>query len=476
MSDEVKRNIQIANGVYKKDVEQLTAAQADLLREYGGEWDYKKSSEASILLARCFVERQLKTAKHASLSFTMTGFGDLRENSKSELKKLILDSGTPSTKLNELMSKMVELASNTAIINKLMNSIVYVALENSNAVSSAYILGTSNWREVRVILDASVAMPYLCTSLFGTSEGRFSKGSNETIRLLLEKGAKIRIPWYYLNECASHLVAAQDYFYIDDFDKDLAFSQNSYVSHYYQLKRAGVRVPNSLVDFIKILSEKACSQSVDRRQTIRMVMQDLQPLFKEYEVGYEDIKALKDIHTKDIQIDYAYKMNELSRKKPANLIEHDVNVLGHIWRCVSERYDKILCLTWDAVMIGVGASQKYGGWIVSPVEAADLIQAKMPINSVKMMSLAHVVASSVEKTEALGARILDRAIQLSAAKMKDWEFKQKIASFKKEAIARIDINQDDFNLEAFDKETDKFLREQGFEMADIPLEIEEDIG
>ncbi len=461
LGDAAKLEMQTAGGIYESELAQLSASQFDLLKQYNADWDLNKSSKASVLLARCFVEEQVKIAKHASLSFVMTGFGNMEGESKNELKSLILESHVVTSKVDEVLLQMVDLARDTPLINKLINSIVYVALEHSKATSCASVLGVSNWRNVKVILDSSVAIPYICTRIFGTSTGRFSSESNETIQILLDKKAHLKIPWVYLNECASHLVAAMDYVNIDDFDRDLEFSENGYVSHYYQLKNASKKVPETLAEFVKCISPNACLVMADKKQLIRKVMQELQPLFEDNDVPFEDVPRVGINYTKDIQTDYVYTMENLSRKKSPTLVDHDVNVLGHMWRCYSERNEKIICLTWDAVMIGVSVSQKYGAWVASPIDAADLIQATMRLGSAKIMSLAHAVARATEKHYQLGARIVDRAVSLASDKMECWEFRQVINKFKDEAIRRVDIHSRHFNIEEFDKETDKFLSEQG---------------
>jgi hypothetical protein len=252
---------------------------------------------------------------------------------------------------------------------------------------------------------------------------------------------------------------------LDEFEDSFKHSQNGYVAHYYQLKLAGEKVPKTLKEYISIMSNAAAMPSGDKNDHIRKVMQDLQPLFADYSVIYEDISRLQEKYTKDIQIEYMYALTRLSRKKSQNLIVHDVTVLGHMLRNYVENSDSYICLTWDGVMIEVGRKIDKLGWIVSPVEAADLLQSKLKLSKGKLLSFAHTIARTMEAPAEIGARIIDRAIMLSGEKLADWEYKRRIKEFRDQSISRIDPNAEHFNLDQFDQETDAFLKEQG---VDVP--------
>ncbi len=472
LSQDAAIELQTAEGIYLKELDQLKSAQLDLLAEYDGNWDADLSEKASLLLARSFVDEQLKSARKASLSFTMTGFGKELGAAVPELKSMLANAGVAAKYVDDILGKMIDLARDTSLIKKLTNSVVYIALENSTTSKAAAILGASHWQEVNVILDASVAIPYLCSSMFGSSSGRFSRGSNDSIYLLKKKNARLAIPWYYLNECSSHLVAATQYCrQLSEFEDSFCYSQNGYVSHYYKLKTIGTKVPDTLSEFIQCMSPNAVLAEGDHSQTVRRVMQDLQPLFYDYGVGFENVARLDEAYTRDVQIDYSFELKNMKRRKSQNLIDHDVNVLAHVKRCFSTESRKIMCLTWDAVMIKVGKKMSDAGWIVSPVEAADLIQARMNLSDGKLLSLSHQIARSLERPKELGARIVDRAVQLSGEKMADWEFRKAVRDFRDQAVSRIDVTQEKFNIDDFDEETDRFLQDQGIETG-IPQEME----
>lgn len=461
---EVKTELQFADGIYQKELSQLAVVHSALISEYKGEWDQEKSQKATLLMAKSFVEEQIKVAKNASLSFSMTGFGSKITGAKDDLEALIAESGVAASKCNEVLSKMIEISADSPLIKKLAASVVYVALETPAEYKTSIILGKSNWRQSKIIIDTSVAIPYLASSLFGPSKGRFAVGSNASLLFLRKHGANLRMPWVYFNECASHLANATDYCVdLDGFEDSLKFSQNGYVSHYWQLKSQGVPVPDSLKEYLLAISESTAGASRNKPEAVRKIMLDLQPLFNEYGVGFEDIPNLPDRIVQSVQTEYVYCLQKLSRKRTQMLIDHDVKVLAHMSRELAHSSNTCICLTWDGAMIEVGRSLKNIGWVVNPVEASDLFQAGIKLSDGKLLGLAHAVARSQERLHELSARILDRTVSLASEKLADWQFKEKVKEFQQQAIARR-ATEGHLNLDKFDSETDKFLAEQGIEV------------
>lgn len=138
---------------------------------------------------------------------------------------------------------------------------------------------------------------------------------------------------------------------------------------------------------------------------------------------------------------------------------------------ITEKSEVRMCLSWDAVMIAVGKGRGDCGWIVSPHEAADVIQSRLRISDTKLTALAHSLARTRELPSEKGARIIDRVVQLASEKLQDWQFRQKLASFHRQALQRIDLNSPSYT--DVDQEIDGFLEHEGVEKLPIDLEIAE---
>ena len=90
----------------------------------------------------------------------------------------------------------------------------------------------------------------------------------------------------------------------------------------------------------------------------------------------------------------------------------------------------------------------------------------------KLISLVHSVATFSERTLSLGARIMDRLINLSSKEIQNYELKAEIEKFKKETIESINI--DDPNIFVIiDTKTDEFISKHGL---DKKIEEEQEIN
>ncbi|MHB8900291.1 MAG: hypothetical protein ACYC6Y_16195 [Thermoguttaceae bacterium] len=474
LSDSTKLQLQAADGVYVKELENLASAQSQILKdECDIEWDKAQCESAATLLSRWFIQRQLVAAEHMSAPLTRVGLSRSLGDPEPELRQLLLDAGVrPSRLVQKVIDEFVTLASDMPLIKKLTRAVTYVATEGQDLLKASRVLGASDWAEVTTTLDASVAIPYICASLFEPTQGRFSYGANECLSLLKKAGARLVIPGDYINEVASHLLRALDYPETSEFDNPLEHSKNGFVAHYFQLKAAGKAVPTSLRGFIEEFSRAALRPKSSPHETIRAIMAEIQPLLADFGVQFEDISRVPQHFRKDVEQAYIFKLSEMKRVKPQLLIEHDVKVLSHLRQSLSERGEVRMCLSWDAVMIAVGLELQNCGWIVSPHEAADIVQARLKISDTKLTALAHSLARVRERPSEMGARIIDRVVQLAGEQMQNWQFRKRLGSFYKDALQRIDLTGDSYR--DIDKEIEGFLATEGFGAAASDLDAGEE--
>jgi hypothetical protein len=467
LSEAITSQIGVANGIYASELEGLAAAQSQILRDICNiEWDSRQCQSAATLLARWFMQRQLVTAEHASVPLAKTGIARSLGDPESDLRDLLSAAGVTGGKLKIVVEQFVEVASISPLVKKLNRAVTYVATQGQDVLKASRVLGAANWSEVITTLDASVAIPLLCSKLFAPTSGRFSHGANECISSLSKLGSPIVIPWVYLNEVAAHLLRALHYPEKLDIQDSMCHSQNGFVAHYYQLKANGIPSPNSLRDFIAVFSKAAVSTL--QNQSTASVMAELQPLFASYGIAFDDISKVPQKYRDQVEIAYSLKLEDLKRKKPFLLVDHDVQVIAHMRRSRSERNQIRMCLTWDAVMIGVGRELEDCGWIVSPHEASDVVQTRHRIDGAKLNAIAHGLARIRERPSEIGARIIDRVVQLAFDKLQDWQFQQRLEGFYREALGRIDLNSDTYT--EVDNEINEFLRSEGIETAVTDLD------
>lgn len=467
LSKELSDEIKIANSLYDRDVDLLSQLCRDIIESKSGKWSDDLASKMAILLAKCFVEKQIQNANDSSLSFSMTGFSSPLENPQDQLRELIMQTGISAAKIDEVLLSLIEVAKGNPLIQKLVSSVVYICLRQVSPNKSVAVLNTDTWENVKVYLDSSVAIPYITSALFGPSQERFSKGSNATIKVFSNLSTKLIIPYEYLNECASHLLAAKDYcFTFSDFDDDLAYSRNGYVSHYFQRKKMALKVPDSLREYIEILSPNVFKPITDRHTQIALIMQDLQEKFKEYNITWENYSEDKiKEYRKNIEIAYSYILADAKKNKGHIQIQHDINILAYLKQQSCDTAERLIMLTWDKTVIKLAREDSDFAWIVNPVEASDLVQARTSFSTDSLMSLGLSIAKVMTKKQETAGHIIDKIVEFSNGDLEDYEYRKKILKIRKEAFALLDQQEPDFNVAIFEQETNRLFEKNGINLS-----------
>jgi hypothetical protein len=457
--------VSAAERLYFAELSSLAASQAHLLHtKFGKAWSEDDAKRAGLFLARLFIQKQLETARHASLELTSLGLFHNLGDPDQDLRDLLARVGLAPRQVQEAVSEFVDVAKDRPLIKKLARAATYVAIEGLSPLSAAKVLGARNWNEVTVTLDASVSIPYICARLYSPTSERFSQGAVECVKSFRSLGAKLVTPWFYLEECASHLLKALDYkFGTEEFQEDYAHSRNGYVAQYYQLRLAGERVPPSIKEFVLTFATSAGRSADNRPFLIRRVMDELQPVFRDYGVEFEFVKSIPAHFRKDVELEYDFALHQLGRTKSPILVEHDVLQLSHCRRQLAEGESARVCLTWDGAMIGVGRKLLDCGWVVSPHEAADFVQPYLRLDESKMLALAYALASVREKPKEVAGRILDRVVKLASERLQDWEFREKVKALRQRVLDRIDLDNPRY-ADWIDQETDRFLQNEGVAM------------
>jgi hypothetical protein len=459
LSDIATETLSISSGVYSNELESLSAAQAQILEDHCNvHWGQAQCVEAATLLCRMFMQEQLLSAEHASVSLSRLGLSRILGNPEEQLRKAILSSGAKPGNVNKVLEEFVEHASNTPLVQKLTRAVTFVATEGQDVLKASKVLGAASWSDVVATLDASVAIPFLCSSLFSVTKGGFSFASTRCVHTLVKAGTRLVIPGVYINEIASHLYRAGQYPESDVFKDGLVASTNGFVAHYFQLREEGGNVPDTLREFLAQFASVTKSQK-PQDQLKRAVMAQVQPLLAEYGVIADDISNVSEDFLREVQEAYAYKTEEMHKNRAQILVRHDALVLANARQAIAERGEVRMCLTWDSLMIAVARSLENCGWVVSPHQAADIVGDGLSISEARLTALAHHLARARQTPSDLGARIIDRVVSLGGEKLQDWEFRRKLEEFYTDARNRIDLDGNAFQLA--DKQTNEFLEAQG---------------
>ncbi len=464
LSESCATSLSHARRIYELEFRSLANDQSRYLEtRHALTWNQQAARRAATLLAKMFIKRQIDQANNAAMDLKQCEFVRALGDPLQDLRDMLHENGLSAANITPAIADLAEMASKSPLIAKLVTSALFVAIEGANPLASVKALGASSWDQVTCIIDASVAIPYLCARLYRPTHTRFSPAYTRTLTRLHELRANLRIPYVYIQEASAHLLRAMAYCNYRGFDDDLSASANGFVSHYYQLKVSG-KAPESLLSYLKAFSEQAIIPSTDKHAWARRIMPDIQAKLRRYHVEYQSFA--KDIPLairKIVEEEYAHVLERDGHPKHPLLVANDVSTLAHIRQMILEKGQHILHLTWDLITLSTAMSIPDCGWTVSPDEATDFVNTVAPRTDVQLTALTHQLASIHVRPEEIGAIILDRIAIIAKDRLEDWEFQDRIRTFKQALLQRIDTSKANYVV-WIREQTDTFLAEEGIDV------------
>lgn len=451
--------------LYEKELADLAAAQIDIMRnDFQKDWTTEDSKEVGIYIADCYIAKQFQLLHDIGSNIAINGLFRNAKKSEDDIKNYIYEkTQLPKRKSSDATSKLIENASNHPLITKLARASVYVALEGLDPVKTAKALGVSRWNEFDILVEPSVAIPWICSQLYqGFVNSSFDIAKKSVIRAK-KLGSKLYLPYYYINECASHLVSARRYVNIDStgFEDELCYSSNAYIANYFSLKQQNERVPETLLDYLKTFSPAIQVERNDYKSWLRSVMTDIQSILTKSGVEFIEIPFYESGNCSYFQTEYAYSLEQKNKKKPKGLIDHDVWALQFTHDEVNDKQRHWAILTFDKSMVDVAKNSEYSGWVITPDRYLDLTTGTQSLSESQYSSLVHSLASSSENTLSMGARIIDKVVVYSSDKMQNWEFKSEFYSFKNSLLSSAALDSSINKIEKVDSQIDEFLKKHG---------------
>ena len=457
-----KSDIDSRKEIYSRELSNLVAAQTDLLRDYGIDWDSNDSKTISVWIADTFVSQQLANLKEIKASIVSHPiFKNFDNSGIYKLRKYILTKKKVSDEdLNKIIEELLNLASNHPLITKIIRASMYLALQGADPISSAKSLGANRWSEFKVLLEPTSAIPYICSVLFTGCVNRYFDSSVHSISRAKKLDTQLFIPYFYINECAGHLLHARKYCGLDLDENELIHSGNAFVSNYYALKRNGIKVPDNFLDYLSVYSSAIKTEKSDIKRWIREIMTDIQSILNQANIEFIKVPFYDHETCKFFEEEYTYHLQDFKIDKPAHLVNHDIWALQFTNDLIVNNGEHWIILTFDRSLIAFGKSDLYKGWITSPTKFLDITESQKALSENKFISLLHTVATYSEQTLSIGARIIDRIVMFASKDMQNWEFKKEIEAFKHELISSTtSFTDNDFSEIA--RRTDEFLKKKG---------------
>ena len=477
LSKEANEDIKNRFRIYAKELEDLSKEQSEILSVHFT-WDKEDAKNAISYIANSYIIDQISILKSIKANIIAHPLFNIEDKGINKLVEYIVDKKHVSkNKAEELANELKDKASTHPLMTKIARTTIYLALENINPIASAKSLGVSRWSDFKIILDSSVALPYLCGILYEDCKKCNYDIIFKVIDELKKLETPLKIPYHYVNECASHLLNALNFTKLSPElfnDSDFVESSNVFVATYYRLKQDSKRLPNTLREFLLTFSPNLKIENADKKQWIRAIMTDIQELFVHDGIDFETFPYFSEDQQSPYYKIYAESLLKFNIEKQANLIRNDVFILFSISNDRSINRNHWIVLTRDTAMIDAGKNDLMNNWITTPRECLSLINTAKPLSECELVSLAHTIAPNAsQRSLRIAAKIMDRIVALANDELQNWEFQKEIRTLKNNLISEA-CKESIENNSNINSKVDNFLLSRGIEMnKNIDLNSEE---
>lgn len=457
-------DLDLRQKLYEIELNNLSSAQADLLKDkYKLTWTSEESKKISLWIANAYISSQLENLKDINATVVNNNFYSISENGLARIKTFFIkEKGVVEDQAVKIVDDLLDMASTHPLITKISRASVYVALDGNNPIASAKAIGASRWSDVNIIIDPSVALPYLCSLLYRGNNNKFFKTSVKSVNQAKDLDSLLYMPYYYFNECAGHLLTARKYIGFEDQAKELEFSKNAFISNYFHLKNKGVRIPETVEAYLATFSNSIKTEREDVKSWVRSIMTDLQSIFTSNGISFIDTPHYDDDDLQEIKYYYKDILEELNINKKTHLFNNDIYTLKATNERIVQNAEVWVILTNDKSLVNFSKTDHFKGWISNPYKFLQITELSKPMSESKLVSLVHSVATFSERTLSLGARIMDRLIGLSSSEIQNYELRAEIEKFKIETIQSINLENSNVD-DIIDTKTDEFIIKHGLE-------------
>lgn len=460
LTEETAEEILLRKTLYNSEQSTFYSAQVDLLKNYKVTWNSEDSKQSSVWIANAIINQQISGLKNAGAEVDSPLFKNVRKNGLEKLRShLQTKKKVASDNVEEIVKKLVAMASSHPLVVKIVRASVYILLEGTKPLAAAKSIGVNSWEDMNLLVEPTVGIPHICSLQYKGQVNPYFDNAISAIKRAKELGVNLFVPYNYMKECAGHLLLARKYDGIDLQPEEMQFSKNAFVANYYALRSQNVPMPSSFLDYLATFSPAIKAEHADKSDWIREITTDIQSMFLQSGIEYLEIPIYDESEYADLKELYEKHLSKYYHKS-SYLVVNDVVAL----KCTNERVLKKnehwMLLTYDNSLIKVSAEKFNKVWINNPYNFLDMTELTKELPDSQFCALVHSFAQYSEKTLSIGARIIDRIVYYASDRMQEWQFKQELESLKKDIIEESVGKSFDY----VDSKTDEFLLKHGVYM------------
>lgn len=312
--------------------------------------------------------------------------------------------------------------------------------------TSQFVAAIGARRSLRVVLDASVAMPLLAALLYEPVAQRYSVAAYHAWQQIRGHGIEVMVPSDHVEEMASHLLEAWHYRDLVGDEPDLKASQNSFVSHFQGLgargRRAGESGPEAFERYLEGYGHRASFERMDFVVARRTVERQIENLLDRYSLrverlgappGIDEVRAGLERVMEDWQADTSRPPSRAMR--PDILLRHDARTIAWLQSLVPADAGATVFCTWDRLIFDFHERMSAMWQALTPSQLGDVLMLAAPdadSPGAAPVSVLDLALSLADEDAARGALVLDRLVRLERDTQHDARLFAEMRRFKGE--------------------------------------------
>jgi hypothetical protein len=221
---------------------------------------------------------------------------------------------------------------------------LYIALSSMDTHALVRAMGADT--DLSLFLDSSVAIPMLTARLYTTTNDEWSESASRLFDQLEAHRLGATLPIDYLEETASHLIAAyRDYSAFIGTDPDLVTSTNAFVAHFSQLVQAGADL--KFIDYLQAFGFREHLAKANFYNARDAISQKMEALFRKYGIATRPLGKVTAHAWKAAEKEMAFAQHERAFARQRILIEHDVRTVAYLMDQEADPKTVHVLCTWD---------------------------------------------------------------------------------------------------------------------------------
>lgn len=308
--------------------------------------------------------------------------------------------------------------------------------------------------EIRILLDASVAMPLLIGLMFGDGAGPASALAVRFRDMCIEREVGISITDFYIGECAAHLIAADEKWGgIVDEIPDLAGSCNFFVAAYASLKESGRA--ETFADFLRKLGLASTMRHKDPEVARAQVCGKISSILSRYDIKIEKAVKIDRITRKKVGsvFDTFEEQGQLDWGRNHIVVENDERAVCILEeRSATKRASWWFC-TWHRLHF-LAAKYLSSDWMpFTPIGIIELLGVLIPGDAEPPSSVLWLIRAAQDSTIYHAAQIWDTIAKIESSNLQNVDLLELAREFHAQYLA---ATQDEPSAVRIKEEWEKF--------------------